>query len=216
MDGDSLRIIGVARHVRMYNLQDAGREQMWVPHAYTAYRYMIFAVRTKGDPLALSGAARRAIRAVDADQPIVRMTRMTDNVRDSLAERRLVLTLVGAFAAAALLLAGLGVYGVTANTVTQRTRELGIRMALGADRGSVVWSVLSEPARLVAAGLVIGLVGTFAAGRVVERLLYGIRATDPLTLAAVAIVLLTVAVIAGYLPARRATHVDPMVALRSD
>jgi predicted permease len=216
LDGDSLRIVGVSRHVRLYGLQDEGREQMWVPHAYTTYRYMVVAIRTAGDPLALATAARNAIRGVDADQPIVRMTPMTDRIRDSLAERRLVLTLVGVFAGAALLLAALGVYGVTASTVAQRTRELGIRMALGADRGAVVWSVLNEPARLVGAGLVIGLAGTFAAGRVVERLLYGVRPTDPLTLIAVAVLLLAVALLAGYVPARRATRVDPMVALRSD
>lgn len=213
---DSMRVVGVARHVRMYSLQDPGREQMWVPHAFTTYRYMVLAARTSGDPASLAAAARRAIHGIDAQQPIISTQPMSTIVRDSLAQRRLVLTLVGAFALAALLLAALGVYGVTASSVSQRTRELGIRMALGANRGSVVWSVLSEPTRLVALGLVIGLLGTFAAGRAVERLLYGIRPTDPVTLAAVAFVLLAVAVIASYLPARRATKVDPVVALRSD
>jgi putative ABC transport system permease protein len=202
--------------VRMYNLQEAGREQVWVPHAYTWYRGLTIAVRTSGDPLGLAAAARQAIRSVDAEQPIVAIEPMTDAVKDSLAERRLVLTLVGSFAGAALLLAALGIYGVAASTVTQRTRELGIRMALGANRGQVIWSVLREPARLVALGLVIGLVGTYAAGRVVERLLYGVRPTDPLTLTVVALVLLCVAILAGYLPARRATRVDPMLALRAD
>ena len=216
LDGDTLRIIGVSRRVHLYNLEDGGREQMWVPHAYTTYRSMAIAVRTKGDPLELAPAARGAIRAVDREQPIVSMARMTDAVRDSLAERRLVLTLVGAFAAVALLLAALGVYGVTASAVNQRTRELGIRMALGANRGSVIWSVLREPTRLVAAGLIVGLAGTLAAGRVIDRLLYGVKATDPLTLLAVAVVLLCVAVVASYLPALRATRVDPMIALRSD
>jgi putative ABC transport system permease protein len=115
-----------------------------------------------------------------------------------------------------LFLAALAIYGVTASTVNQRTRELGIRVALGANRASVMRSVLSEPARLVGLGLVIGLAGTLAAGRVVERLLYGIRPTDPLTLVAVALVLLIVAIVASYLPARRATRVDPIVALRAD
>ena len=110
----------------------------------------------------------------------------------------------------------LGVYGVTASSVTQRTRELGIRMALGANRGSVIWLVLSEPARLVALGLIMGLVVTQAAGRVVERLLYGLAPTDPVTLVAVAALLLCVAVLASYLPARRATRVNPIIALRAD
>jgi ABC-type antimicrobial peptide transport system permease subunit len=126
------------------------------------------------------------------------------------------LTLVGGFAAAALLLAALGVYGVTSNSVTQRTRELGIRMALGADRRKVVWAVLGEPARLVLFGLMLGLAGTFAVGSVVQRLLYGVSPTDPVTLVAVAVVLLVVALLASYFPARRATRVDPMVVLRSD
>jgi putative ABC transport system permease protein len=173
-------------------------------------------VRTTGDPMRLAGAARGAIRSVDREQPIVNTTTMSAVVRDSLAERRLVLTLVAAFAAAALLLVALGVYGVTSTTVTQRTRELGIRMALGADRRKVVLSVLSEPARLVGFGLIIGLAGTFGARKVVQRLLYDVSPTDTTTLAAVAGVLVLVALFASYFPARRATRVDPMVALRSD
>jgi putative ABC transport system permease protein len=120
------------------------------------------------------------------------------------------------FAGAALLLAALGVYGVTANGVTQRTREIGIRMALGASRRSVIWSVLTEPTKLVIVGLAIGIAGTWAAGRMVQRLLYGVSPTDPMTLLAVGAVLTAVGVLASYLPARRATRVDPMVALRAD
>jgi putative ABC transport system permease protein len=216
IDGDTLRVVGVVRHVRMYNLQDEGRGQLYVPHGYRQFRAMIIAVRTNSDAMAFASAARRAIRGVDAEQPIISMATMKDAMRDSLAERRLVLTLVGAFAAAALLLVALGIYGVTASTVAQRTRELGIRMALGADRRKVVMSVLGEPARLVALGLIIGLAGTFAAGRVVRKMLYDVSPTDPLTLAAVAAVLFLVALLASYFPARRATRVDPMVALRSD
>jgi putative ABC transport system permease protein len=216
IDGDTLRVIGVARHVRMYNLQDVGREQVWVTHTFTPYRGMVVSVRTNGDPLALTAAVRRAIRSVDPEQAINDITPMTDAIGNSLAQRRLVLTLVGAFAAAALLLAALGVYGVTANSVTQRTREIGIRMALGANRRSVIWSVLGEPTGLVVLGLVIGLAGTYAAGRVVQKLLYGVSPTDPVTLIIVALVLTLVGVIASYFPARRATRVDPMVALRSE
>jgi putative ABC transport system permease protein len=216
IDGDTLRVVGIARQVRMYNLQEEGRGQLYVPHGYRQYRYMIVAVRANGDPMQLVTAARRAIHSVDPEQAIVNMRPMADQIRDSLAERRLVLTLVGVFAAAALLLAALGVYGVTASSVTQRTRELGIRMALGAQRRSVIWSVLGEPTRLVAIGLAIGLAGTLAARKVVQRLLYDVSPTDPLTLAAVALVLLLVALLASYIPARRATRLDPMIALRSD
>lgn len=216
LDGDTLRVVGIASHVRMYNLQEEGRGQVYVPHGYIQYRYMVFALRTNGDPMDAVTAARGAIRSVDQGQAIARIGTMAESLEGSLAERRLVLMLVGAFAAAALLLAALGVYGVTANTVTQRTRELGIRVALGADTRTVIWSVLAEPIKLVVLGLAIGLVGTFAGGRVVERLLYDVSPTDPLTLTAVALVLLAVALIASYLPARRATRIDPMVALRSD
>ena len=217
LDGDSLRIVGVARHINMYGLHFQGREQIWVPYGYEPWRYAVFTIRTTtGEPVALANAVRRAIRRVDRDQAIISVGRMTDAVRSSLAERRLVLTLVAAFAVAALLLAMLGVYGVTASAVTQRTRELGIRLALGADRKAMLWSVVSEPARLVAIGLVLGLALTLAGGRVVRSLLYGMSPTDPLTLVVVALVLLGVAVVATWLPARRATRVDPMIALRAD
>jgi putative ABC transport system permease protein len=216
LDGDSLRVVGIARHVSMYGLHVEGREQVWVPYSYLPWRYAVFALRTAGEPTALAAAARQAIRNVDRDQAIMSVAPMTDAVRSSLAERRLVLTLVAAFALAALLLAMLGVYGVTASAVTQRTRELGIRSALGADRRQLVWSVASEPARLVAIGLVLGLALTLAGGRVVRSLLYGMSPTDPLTLAAVALVLLIVAIVATWLPARRATRVDPMIALRAE
>jgi predicted permease len=171
LDGDSLRVIGVARHVSMYGLHTVGREQLWVPFGYNPWRYAMFMLRTNADPMTVATAVRRAIRSVDRDQAIMSIAPMTEVVRSSLAERRLVLTLVAAFAIAALLLAMLGVYGVTASAVTQRTRELGIRSALGADQCSIVWSVASEPARLVALGLIFGLAITMAAGRVVSSLL---------------------------------------------
>jgi putative ABC transport system permease protein len=164
----------------------------------------------------LAKEARRAIHSVDAQQAISQIGTMDDVVRDSFAQRRFVLTLVGMFAAAALLLVGLGVYGITASSVAQRTRELGIRIALGADRGRVIWSVVGQPTRLVAAGLVLGLAGTWAVGRLAQKLLFGVSAMDPVTLIAVSLVLLGVGVVASYVPARRATRVDPMVALRSD
>ena len=148
IDADTLHVIGVARHVPMYNLQDPGRGEVWVPHAYAPYRSMTIVVRTVRDPLALAEAARRTIRGVDGQQPIVSTGTMEEAIRGTLAERRLVLTLVGTFAGAAVLLAALGLYGVTASSVTQRTRELGIRMALGADRRTVVWAVLAEPVDL--------------------------------------------------------------------
>jgi putative ABC transport system permease protein len=216
IDGDTLRVLGVARHVRLYGMHYEGRPQVWTTHLYAPYRYMAIALRTSSDPMALMASARRAIRDVDPEQPIIAIGAMADRVGGSLAEQRLVLTLVAGFAVAALLLAALGVYGVTASAVSQRTREFGIRMALGAPRHSVLWTVLGEPTRLLGLGLAIGLAVTFAAGRILERLLYGVRPTDPLTLAAVALLLLVVGAVASYLPARRATRVDPSIALRAD
>lgn len=216
IDGDTVRVIGVARHFRMYSFEEEGRAQLWLPHARLPFRGITIAVRTSGDPLAVAQHARRAIHAVDPKQAISEISTMDAVVRDSFAQRRLVLTLVGTFAGAALLLVGLGVYGITASTVAQRTRELGIRIALGADRRRMIWSVVSQPTMLVAAGLVLGLAGTWAVGRVAQRLLFGVTATDPLTLVSVSLVLLGVGVVASYVPARRATRLDPMVALRSE
>jgi len=216
IDGDTLRIIGVARHVRMYSFEDEGRVQLWIPHARLPFRGMVITVRTSGDPLALAADVRRAIHSVDPQQAIAQIDTMDDVVRSSFSQRRLVLVLVGMFATAALLLVGLGIYGITASSVAQRTRELGIRIALGADRSRVLWSVVGQPTRLVAVGLVLGLAGTWAVGRLAEKLLFGVSATDPAILVSVSLVLLGVGIVASYVPARRATRVDPMVALRSD
>ena len=216
LDGDTLQVWAVARHIRLYGMQDEGRPQVWLPHRYAEYRFMSIMVRTSRDPLALARSARQAIRAVDADQPITRILSLTDTVRDSLAERRLVLTLVGAFGSAALLLAALGIYGVTSSAVTSRTREMGIRIALGATRWSVVSSVLSEPVRLLGLGLAIGMVGILASARPVRRLLYSVSPVDPATMAAVGLALLLVGLMASWVPAWRATRVEPVSALRGD
>jgi ABC-type antimicrobial peptide transport system permease subunit len=141
---------------------------------------------------------------------------MNDAITASLAERRLVLSLVGAFAAAALLLAALGVYGVTAASVARRTREFGIRLALGADRKTMIAIVVREPVSLVALGLVLGIAVTVFSGRLLDRLLYGVKAADPVTLLAVALVLFTIAIVASWIPARRAAGTDAMIALRAE
>ena len=180
------------------------------------YRDLAVAIRTIGDPTSLTAAIQKTIHGVDPSQPIANVWTMRQAVRDSLAQRRLVLALVGVFAAAALLLVVLGIYGVTASSVTQRTRELGIRVALGADPRRVLAAVLVEPTRLVALGLALGIGGTFVSRTVIGKLLYDVSPTDPVTLGAVAVGLLLVSILASYLPARRATQVDPMIALRSD
>jgi putative ABC transport system permease protein len=216
LDGDTLRIVGVVRHVHMYDLQDEGRGQVWVPHRYVPYRGMTLVLRTRGEPLALAPAARQRIHDVDPQQAIANIDTMSDAINASLAQRRLVLSLVAAFAAAALLLAALGVYGVTAAAVAQRTREFGIRLALGADRKAMIVTVLREPVSLVALGLILGIGVTVIGGRAVDRLLYGVKPADPLTLSAVALLLLVIAVVSSWIPARRAARTDAMIALRTE
>jgi len=216
LDGDTIRIVGVVRHVRMYGLQEEGRGQVWVPHRYRPYRGMTIVLRTRGEPLALAAEARQRIHSVDPQQAIASMGTMDDAVTASLAQRRLVLSLVAAFAAAALLLAALGVYGVTAASVARRTREFGIRLALGADRKTMIATVVREPILLVALGLVLGIGVTLLSGRVLDRLLYGVRTADPLTLLVVALVLFAIAIVASWIPARRAAGTDAMIALRAE
>ena len=215
-DGDTIRIVGVVRHVRMYDLQDSGRGQVWVPHRYRPYRGMTVVLRTRGEPLALAAAVRQRIHGVNPRQAIANIATMDEAITASLAQRRLVLSLVGAFAAAALLLAALGVYGVTAASVARRTREFGIRLALGADRKTMVAVVVREPVLLVTLGLVLGIGVTVVSGRVLDRLLYGVKAADPVTLLAVALVLFTIAIVASWIPARRAAGTDAMIALRAE
>jgi predicted permease len=213
----SATIVGVARYVRLWNIRDEeGRGQIYRAHAQVPYRGMTIAVRANGDPNGVERAARGALYALDPAQPLANVTPMAEIVALSLGEQRLVTVLVLGFAATALVLAMLGVYGVTAAAVAKRTRELGIRIALGAQQRNVVLTVLRSSVALVAVGLVIGLAGTLALARVLQRLLYSTSATDPRVLAGVAVLTAAVALIAGYIPARAATKVDPARVLRTE
>jgi ABC-type antimicrobial peptide transport system permease subunit len=180
-------------------------------------RSNMLVVRVKsGNPLALVPAIKRELQALDPDQAFADISTMENNIAKSLGSRRMMMSLLSAFAGIALLLASVGLYGVMALTVTQRTRELGIRLALGAQRADVFRLVLSQGMLLVVSGLIIGLLGTLGVGRGLQSVLYGVGGSDALALTFALFALAIVALIACWLPARRATRVDPIVALRAE
>jgi putative ABC transport system permease protein len=171
-------------------------------------------VRTKNDPAALAESIRREVRAVDPNEPVFSVRTMDAVVASALAERRFTMLLLALFAGTALVLSAIGIYGVMAYFVTQRTHEIGIRMALGASRRDVIEMVLVVGVRLAAAGVVLGVVGALAITRAIATLLFGVGPRDPGTLIALSATLTAVALVACYLPAMRATRVDPIRALR--
>ncbi|HJQ33856.1 MAG TPA: ABC transporter permease [Pyrinomonadaceae bacterium] len=208
-------VVGVVAHVRNEGLEGESRGQYYVPYAQRANNTDVFVVlRTDGDPSSLAPAVRGAIASVDRDLPVYRVTTMEKMVSDSLSQRRFSMFLFGVFAALALALAVVGLYGVMSYGVAQRTHEIGLRMALGAQRGDVLRMVVGQGMLVVAVGLGVGLVAAFGLTRVMSSLLFGVSSADPLTYAGIAVLLAAVALLASYIPARRATKVDPMVALR--
>ena len=212
-------IVGVVGHVKHYALDTEGREQIYFPHRQPFYgvfasRDMTLAVRTSLEPTSMTSAIREQVSALDKDLPLYNIATMDHLVSASVAQPRLNLSLLVAFAALALVLAAVGVYGVMAYAVTQRTQEFGIRMALGASPADVLKQVFLEGGRLAALGLAIGLVAALALTRLMASLLFGVKPSDPVTLGMAAALLAFVALAACYIPARRATRVDPLVALR--
>jgi putative ABC transport system permease protein len=179
-------------------------------------RDAIFIARTSGDPAALAAALRREIGAVDAGLPVYGVRTLNQVIAESVAQRKFTMGLLAVFAVVALLLAAIGLYGVLSYTVTRRTQEIGVRMALGADRRDVLRLVVRQGMKLAFIGAGAGLAASLALTQLMKGLLFGVTANDPLTFASVALLLLAVAWLACWLPARRATKVDPMVALRCD
>jgi putative ABC transport system permease protein len=210
-------IVGVVGDVKTGRLDAEAPPTIYYPHLQGAQNRMSIVARTVGDPAALAGAVRREVRALDPTVPVYQVRTMEEQVARSPAvfARRLPLRLVGAFAATALALAVVGIYGLVTYTVAQRTQELGIRIALGAQRRNILTLVVREGALLAAVGVSIGLVVALWATRMLGSLLYGVGAADPLTYVAVAVLLGGVALVASYVPARRAARIDPMVALRA-
>jgi predicted permease len=217
-----LTIIGIVPRTRNEAPGEDNVEQYrWPQMTFAAdqvpTRGNMLMVRVKsGDPLALVPAIKRELQALDPDQAFADISTMENNIAKSLGSRRMMMSLLGAFATIALLLASVGLYGVMALTVTQRTRELGIRLALGAQRADVFRLVLAQGMLLVVAGLIIGLLGAVGAGRGLQSLLYGVGGFDASALSFALFALAMVALIACWLPARRATRVDPIVALRAE
>jgi putative ABC transport system permease protein len=212
-------VVGTVADVRQFDLDDEPRPAVFAPYAQETlfwYAPRDIVVRADGEPLALAAAVREAVRAVDPDLPVADVRTMEQIVSESVARRRFSMLLLGALAAVAFLLAALGVYGVVACSVAQRTQEIGLRMALGARRLQVYRLVIAQGARLAACGVLLGLGGALVLTRLMTTLLFGVSPADPTTFLFAALALPAAAVLASFVPARRATRVDPMVALRCE
>jgi len=209
-------VVGVVRDIKHDGLDDNSLPQMYLPYRQNPSSIMNLLVRTPSDPMRWAAAVRREVYAVDGDQPVFDIKTMEDVVAESSSQPRVLTSLLGVFAALALMLAAVGIYGVVAYSVSQRTHEIGIRIALGAQQSNILRLVVGQGLVLVTTGVAIGLVGAFVVTRVLSSLLFGVSTTDPLTFGGTTLLLVGVAVLACYIPARKAAKVDPMVALRCE
>jgi putative ABC transport system permease protein len=209
-------IVGVVENVRYFGAGDEIRGVVYVPHRQSTWRFMAVAVRTAGDPSNEASAVRAAVCEFDPNVALASFTTMAQTFEDSVAERRFAATLLSTFAVLALLLAAVGIYGVLSYAVAQRTREFGVRMALGARAADVRLMVLREAGVSVLAGVGLGLAGALGLTRVMSGMLFGVTATDPLTFASAIAVLVATGLAASWMPAVRATRVDPMEAMRPE
>jgi len=207
-------IVGVVADVRQRLEGNTWPGTVYLPFAQGAPQSAIFAIRTEGDPLRFIRSVREQVHALDRDQPIANVQTMDYLVEAQVGQRRLLMILLESFAGVALLLALIGIYGVIAYSVSQRTQEVGIRRALGARQSDILWLVIGQGLVLMLAGIALGLGGAFALTRVANTLLFQVGATDPATFIGVALLFLLVALAASYIPARRAARIDPMAALR--
>jgi putative ABC transport system permease protein len=212
--GVAREIVGVVSDVKNFGLDAPPKPEMYVSEIQFPFQGTFIVVRGNGDPKSLSTPITQAVAAVDKDEPIYNIKPMEDVLNNSLARQRFNMLLMSCFAMVAAILAAVGLYGVMAYSVSQRTHELGIRMALGAQRRDILTLIVGHGLKLAAIGVAIGLFGAFALTRVIESLLYGISTTDPTTFGAIALLLVLVSLLASFIPARRATKVDPMIALR--
>jgi len=212
-EGSAREIVGVVADVRASAIADPALPALYIPFAQRPVTDLTLTVRTSGDPLRLVGPVRAAVRALDPDQPVSSVAAMSDIVAASVKQPRDRTTLIGVFAAVALVLAAVGVYGVMAYSVTQRRREIGVRLALGARPRQVARLVLGQALSWSAVGCALGVTGSLLAGRAVSGLLFGIAPNDGWTLIAVSVVMGAISFVASWIPASRAARVDPVVVL---
>jgi len=211
----SRKIVGVIGDVRHFGAISDATAQVYVPYQQAPASLICFAVRTAlPNPLSLATGVQRAVWAVDKDQPLSYVMSMDQLVSESVAPQRVLMVLLAGFAGLALVLAAVGIYSVMAYNVIERTREIGIRMALGAGRGEVLRLTLVRGMALTLSGVGLGIAGAWALTRFLSTVLYGVKPTDPATFVVVSFILTSAACLATYIPARRAARVDPMVALR--
>jgi putative ABC transport system permease protein len=218
-----VEIVGVVADVRHFSLAESPAREVFMPlpqatrlHWQWMQRTMVALARTSAEPESAAGTIRQVVRTLDDQLPLYSLRSMEQLRAEATGDERVGLALVGAFAAVALLLASIGVYGVMAVMVAGRTREIGIRLALGARARDVRWMILRDGATLTAVGIVLGTIAAFALMRTIEAMLFETPSTDPLTLSAVAAVIATAATLACWVPARRSTRVDPVIALRAE
>jgi putative ABC transport system permease protein len=209
-------VVGVVGNIRAESLTEDGREAVYFPHRWFSFVPLSMTVRVAGDPLALVVPIRREVEVLDPEVPMADIMVMDDYVAEAVAPTRFTLTLISIFAAMALVLASIGLYGVISYSVRQRTREIGVRMAFGADEQNIVRLVVGRGIKLGLAGVVAGIVAAFVSTRTVSSLLYGVSAIDPVTFLGIPLLLVAVTVVASYVPARRAMRVDPVEALRDE
>jgi putative ABC transport system permease protein len=211
-----MRVVGVVADMRRTGVDMPVRDESFVPFAQDGSRGQVLVIKSARDPMSLLSSVRAAVRAVDKDQPVANIQTMDEMLAGLVAQRRFSMMLVAAFAALALVLAMIGVYGVTSYLVSQRTKEIGVRLALGANPSSVTRLVVLDGMRVAAGGVSIGVLAAMLTTRLAAALLYGVSPRDPLTIGAVACFLMLVVALANYLPARRASRVDPLTALRQE
>lgn len=207
-------IVGIVGDVKQYGLASTTTAQMYEPYLQASFSFINIVLRTTNDPLGLSGAVRSQVLAVDPEQPVSSIMDLDRVVADSVARSRFSVVLLAVFSAIALVLSAVGIYGVMAYAVTQRTHEMGIRLALGAQPTDVMKLVVLHGMAINSVGLGIGLAAAFALTRLLSSLLFGVKAYDPFTFVGVALLVTLVSLLACYVPARRAMRVDPIVALR--